>query len=60
MEELSVIGFSYLSSEKMTRHCYITALVANGEAEQTQESVRVVFVCVSGVVCLRALALYVR
>ncbi len=47
MEELTVIGFYYLSCEKMTRHDYITALVANGEAEQTQESVCVVL-CVSG------------
>ncbi len=47
LEELTVIGFSYLSCEKMTRHDYITALVANGEAEQTQESVCVVL-CVSG------------
>lgn len=39
MEELTVIGFSYLRCEKMTRHDYITALVANGEAEQTQECV---------------------
>lgn len=43
MEELTVIGFSYLSCEKITRHDYITALVANGEAEQTQGSVCVVF-----------------